>query len=201
MIASGKKISLKEVEEIWIKNEDNSRKKIKKAYKSLKGGINNNSMTLFSGVREVGTQIQYNSSYKNVGCLYTGDYEAKEEDKWETLKQAYEGYWEWIGMIQVPHHGSSKNCNDNLISKNAVYFLSAGKKNKHGHPSKDVVHDITLKYGNNLYIVTEDKGIEVMLNNEIEIFNTFSSFSETIENDQGESLKNYLVSSYLMLKI
>ncbi len=197
----GKKISLKEVEEIWIKNEDNSRKKIKKAYKSLKGGINNNSMTLFSGVREVGTQIQYNSSYKNVGCLYTGDYEAKEEDKWETLKQAYEGYWEWIGMIQVPHHGSSKNCNDNLISKNAVYFLSAGKKNKHGHPSKDVVHDITLKYGNNLYIVTEDKGIEVMLNNEIEIFNTFSSFSETIENDQGESLKNYLVSSYLMLKI
>ena len=197
----GKKISLKEVEEIWIKNEDNSRKKIKKAYKSLKGGINNNSMTLFSGVREVGTQIQYNSSYKNVGCLYTGDYEAKEEDKWETLKQAYEGYWEWVGMIQVPHHGSSENCNDNLISKNTVYFLSAGKKNKYGHPSKDVVHDITLKYGNNLYIVTEDKGIEVMLNNEIEIFNTFSSFSETIENDQGENLKNYLVSSYLMLKI
>ena len=197
----GKKISLKEIEEIWKKNEDNSRKKIKKAYKSLKGGINNNSMTLFSGVREVGAQIQYNSSYVKVGCLYTGDYEAKEEDKWKTLKQAYEGYWEWIGMIQVPHHGSSENCNDNLISKNAVYFLSAGKKNKYGHPSKDVVDNITLKYGNNLYIVTEDKGVEVVLNNEIEIFNIFSSFSETIENDQGESLKKYLESSYLILKI
>ena len=171
----GKKISLKEVEKIWIKNEDNSRKKIKKAYKSVEGGINNNSMTLFSGVREVGTQVQYDSSYVKVGCLYTGDYEAKEEDKWETLKQAYKGYWEWIGMIQVPHHGSSCNCNDALISKKAVYFLSAGEKNSHKHPSPEVVENIMFKYNNSLYVVTENKGLKIVLDNNMEIYYTFYS--------------------------
>ena len=56
----GKKISLKEVEKIWKENEDN-REKIKKVYESLKGDLNTNSMTLFSGVRQVGKQMQYDS--------------------------------------------------------------------------------------------------------------------------------------------
>ena len=112
----GKKISLKEVEKIWKENEDN-REKIKKVYESLKGDLNTNSMTLFSGVRQVGKQMQYDSSYVKVGCLYTGDYEAKGKNKWKTLEEAYIEYWKWIGMIQVPHHGSIRNCNDALISK------------------------------------------------------------------------------------
>ena len=189
----GKKISLKEVEEIWKKNEDNSRKKIKKAYKSLKGGINSNSMTLFSGVREVGAQIQYDSSYVKVGCLYTGDYEAKKEDKWETLEQAYKGYWEWIGMIQVPHHGSSCNCNDALISKKAVYFLSAGEKNSYKHPSPEVVKNIMFKYNNSLYVVTENKGLKIVLDNNMEIYYTFYSSKKTL----GEELEGKILESFI----
>ena len=180
----GKKISLKEVEKIWKENEDN-REKIKKVYESLKGDLNTNSMTLFSGVRQVGKQMQYDSSYVKVGCLYTGDYEAKGKNKWKTLEEAYIEYWKWIGMIQVPHHGSIRNCNDALISKKAVYFLSAGEKNTYKHPSQNVVRGIRFKYHNNLYIVTESKGLGVILNSDIEIYYMFSDY-QTIE----EKLEN-----------
>ncbi|WP_338977746.1 MBL fold metallo-hydrolase [Fusobacterium polymorphum] len=176
----GKKISLEKVEEIWRKNEDESREKIKKAYKGIKGGLNTNSMTLFSGVRQVGTHIQ-DSSYIKVGCLYTGDYEAKGNSKLKRLEEAYKEYWAWIGMIQVPHHGSARNCNDALISKRAVYFLSAGEKNSYKHPSPEVVRNIRFKYNNNLYIVTENKGLEIVLCSDIEIYHTFSSFGQIIE--------------------
>ena len=180
----GKKISLKEVEKIWKENEDN-REKIKKVYESLKGDLNTNSMTLFSGVRQVGKQMQYDSSYVKVGCLYTGDYEAKGKNKWKPLEEAYIEYWKWIGMIQVPHHGSIRNCNDALISKKAVYFLSAGEKNTYKHPSQNVVRGIRFKYHNNLYIVTESKGLGVILNSDIEIYYMFSDY-QTIE----EKLEN-----------
>ena len=180
----GKKISLKEVEKIWKENEDN-REKIKKVYEDLKGDLNTNSMTLFSGVRQVGKQMQYDSSYVKVGCLYTGDYEAKGKNKWKTLEEAYIEYWKWIGMIQVPHHGSIRNCNDALISKKAVYFLSAGEKNTYKHPSQNVVRGIRFKYHNNLYIVTESKGLGVILNSDIEIYYMFSDY-QTIE----EKLEN-----------
>ena len=180
----GKKISLKEVEEIWKKNEDN-RKKIKKVYKDLKGGLNTNSMTLFSGIRQNKKDCCNRLSCIKVGCLYTGDYNANGNEKWESLKQAYKKYCKWIGMIQVPHHGSSCNCNDTLISKKAVYFLSAGEKNSYKHPSPEVVEKIRWTYNNNLYIVTEKKGLGVILNNDIEIYYMFSDY-QTIE----EKLEN-----------
>lgn len=180
-------ISLEKVEEIWKNNKDNSKEKIKKAYKNIKGSLNTNSMTLFSGIIQ-DEKSYYNTSisnyiYAKVGCLYTGDYEAKGKNKWETLEKAYQNYWKWIGFIQVPHHGSSHNCNDNLITKNAIYFISVGKKNRYKHPSLEVVHDITFKYSNNLYIVKEDKGVVIIFNNYMGIYNIFSSFNKTIESE------------------
>ena len=191
----GKKISLKEVEKIWKENEDN-REKIKKVYESLKGDLNTNSMTLFSGVRQVEKQMQYDSSYVKVGCLYTGDYEAKGKNKWETLEEAYKEYWAWISMIQVPHHGSARNCNDALISKKAVYFLSAGEKNSYKHPSHEVVEDIRFKYNNNLYIVTENKGLRIVMDNNMEIYYTFNSSCSSKET-LGEELVGKILISFM----
>lgn len=144
-------------------------------------------MTLFSGIIQ-DEKSYYNTSisnyiYAKVGCLYTGDYETKGKNKWETLEKAYQNYWKWIGFIQVPHHGSSHNCNDNLITKNAIYFISVAKKNRYKHPSLEVVHDITFKYSNNLYIVKEDKGVVIIFNNYMGIYNIFSSFNKTIESE------------------
>ncbi len=213
-------IHLEKVEEIW-KEGGEKKAKIKRAYIGVSGDLNTNSMTLFLGIREDKKEISlekaeevsknnedsekketdYNDCYIKKGCLYTGDYDVNGKQKWEKLEKAYQEYWKWIGFIQVPHHGSSKNCNDNLISKNAVYFLSAGRNNGYKHPSKDVVHDITLKYGNNLYIVTEDKGLEVILDSKIKIYNIFSSFSKTIENNQGDRLEIYIKALYLRLNL
>ena len=193
----GKKISLKEVEEIWKKNEDN-RKKIKKVYKDLKGGLNTNSMTLFSGIRQNKKDCCNRLSCIKVGCLYTGDYNANGNEKWESLEQAYKKYCKWIGMIQVPHHGSYCNCNDALISKKAVYFLSAGEKNSYKHPSPEVVEKIRWTYNNNLYIVTEKKGLEIILSSDIEIYHTFLSFEQTIFKQTIEEIfKEKILTSYI----
>ena len=193
----GKKISLKEVEKIWKENEDN-REKIKKVYESLKGDLNTNSMTLFSGNRQNKKECRNRLSCIKVGCLYTGDYNANGNEKWESLKQAYKKYCKWIGMIQVPHHGSSCNCNDTLISKKAVYFLSAGEKNSYKHPSPEVVEKIRWTYNNNLYIVTENKGLEIILSSDIEIYHTFLSFEQTIFKQTIEEIfKEKILTSYI----
>ena len=96
-------------------------------------------------------------------------------------------------MIQVPHHGSSCNCNDTLISKKAVYFLSAGEKNSYKHPSPEVVKNIMFKYNNSLYVVTENKGLKIVLDNNMEIYYTFYSSKKTI----GEELEGKILESFI----
>lgn len=98
------------------------------AYKKVPGGLNSNSMTLYSGMnnkREISVfQGDRKKNYclpcykmdyclpccrvNNVGCLYTGDYNASKVDTFSDLRRKYEYYWYSIKFIQVPHHGSEK---------------------------------------------------------------------------------------------
>lgn len=60
------------------------------------------------------------------GCLYMGDYDASGNYKWKELYEAYDTYWENIGCIQIPHHGSKHNYNSKLAQLDAFYVMSAG---------------------------------------------------------------------------
>ena len=91
----------------------------------------------------------------NLGCLYTGDYDASTNTYFDTLKDYYEKYWPTIGCFQVPHHGSKNNFNIGLIEKNKVYIISAGKRNKYRHPSATVLKKIHLN-GGYPFVITED---------------------------------------------
>ena len=86
--------------------------------------INTNSMTLFSGEKREGKLVQMvygedemDACYASVnsGCLYTGDYDASGNEKWDRLKNAYKNYWDEAGVIQLPHHGSQNNFNAKFI--------------------------------------------------------------------------------------
>src|SRR5699024_6704712 len=130
--------------------------KIKESYKKIQGGLNTNSMTLFSGEIEyklrqfrricyyiicwiavLGCCNRY-CFYKPSGCIYTGDYDALDKTKWEELEKAYREYWEHIGCVQIPHHGSKNNFNQNFLKMNAFFIISAGYSNKYGHPHESV---------------------------------------------------------------
>ena len=91
----------------------------------------------------------------NIGCLYTGDYNASNPEAFKDLKARYEEYWPYIGCVQIPHHGSKDSYNPMLIGEKQSCVISAGKKNRYNHPDSQVINDILLRDGI-LFIVTED---------------------------------------------
>ena len=140
--------------------------KCKKIYNIIFGDNHNSySITLYSG-RDCGEQLclpaclhcleQYNNKLCTVNCLYTGDYEAKNDNNFNTLKKFYSDYWNHIGLIQIPHHGSKNNKNVGLYTPEKICIISVGETDKYGHPDK-----ITLDalIGNNSIpiIVTENQ--------------------------------------------
>ena len=124
------------------KGKTEEKKKLWKAYCDLPGGINANSMTVYSG--NSGNFIQYRvcphqkKRYRAEGALYLGDYNAKTTG-FGSLKKAYSKYWYNIGCIQLPHHGSIMNFNSGFLRSDAYFFASADPNNKkYKHPSKEV---------------------------------------------------------------
>ena len=99
----------------------------------------------------------YSINYtKNTGCLYTGDFDASNEDQFFSLKAKYNNYWEYIQYIQVPHHGAKNNFNDKFIHSNKIYIISAGSKNQYNHPHGEVLREILVKNAH-VFIVNEHK--------------------------------------------
>lgn len=70
--------------------------------------INDYSMTLYSQNRDSRT-------------LYLGDYNAK--DHCDKLQTVYGGFWKEISCVQVPHHGSEKSFNDELLECGANDYV------------------------------------------------------------------------------
>lgn len=90
------------------------------------------------------------------------DYEAGGKQKWSELKKAYSKYWDYIGCVQIPHHGSYKNYNKEFALFDAYFIISSGLNNRYRHPSGSVIKNLLL---NNKYpqIVTEQQSSEAIL--------------------------------------
>lgn len=166
----GEYLSNADVCDIWESGTDKERETIKAAYRSVKGSFNTNSMTLYSGNGDGGSR-QYmlhrtclrscctGNSYP-AGGLYTGDYDASGKNKWVKLCKAYDTYWDSIGCVQIPHHGSRHNYNQELAACNASFVISAGRTNRYQHPHGLVVKDLLL-HQREVHLVTEDTSSEV----------------------------------------
>lgn len=87
----------------------------------------------------------YNNFDKKAGCLYTGDYNASGRNNWKELQKAYSKYWDKIGCIQIPHHGSKYNFNDKFLDYNCFFVISAGYSNKYKHPHSEVIKKFLLR--------------------------------------------------------
>ena len=161
-----------DIQVIWKTGTEIERENIKNSYKAVKGSFNTNSMILYSGMKErcygqsVVKSIYYrcccNCNPKNVGCLYMGDHDASGKYKWKELINAYATYWNNIGCVQIPHHGSKHNYNKELAKLDAYYIISAGMNNRYQHPHSLVIKDLLFN-GNFPYIITENKSSELHL--------------------------------------
>ena len=167
--------SLDQLQTLWEENKNDAQKKIKKAYENLKGSHNPNSMTLYSGTKEMqGYQYFSNNCYckycykkrhYKVGCLYTGDYDASKDITFDELRANYHLYWQNIGCIQIPHHGSIYSYNTGFSELDSFIVISAGQNNKFCHPHSFVINDLLLNYHNPL-VVTEkpDSAVYLLVN-------------------------------------
>lgn len=168
----GKDKTEDKIEEL-INNYPKDKDKIKEMYKQVKGTFNTNSMTLFSGTKNscIGQYYAISKRYfcacyyqfsTENGCLYMGDYDASGTQKWKNLRDAYNEYWEYIGCVQIPHHGSRQSYNNAIAELNAINIISAGCKNSYRHPHSFVIKDLVM---NNclIHIVTENIGSQVDL--------------------------------------
>lgn len=157
-------------------NRKTAMKTMRAAYEKVSGDLNSNSMTLYSGMYNYKRKISiFQGARKkdyclpcyvmdcclpyyrmdNVGCLYTGDYDASKVNSFKDLKKKYNKYWDSIKFIQVPHHGAKRNFNSEFLGVDKYFVISVGLQNTYNHPSIQVVSEILL-FGGELLIVTED---------------------------------------------
>ena len=173
-IIIGQQLTGDELQVLWEANIGSARKDIKEAYRRVKGDFNTNSMTLYSGINcDIKDQVLH---YKNnirwchanqyiakkIGCLYTGDYDAKKQQHWDALCNEYKVYWGSIGCVQLPHHGSRYNYNEGFMDLDAFFIMSSGLNHRYNHPHSTVIKNI-LYNGKYPYIVTEQRASEVTL--------------------------------------
>lgn len=146
----------------------------RRIYKEVFGNKHNSySMTLFSGLsnwkknhhqcrmpckcsksRYFCNNLFWHPYYNNPNFLYTGDFEPKRN--MSAIKNFYLNYWKRIASIQVPHHGSKNNYDDNLYKNPIRGIISVGSNNTYHHPSIYTLVKLQNQHCHPI-IVTEDK--------------------------------------------
>lgn len=142
--------------------------------KGVSGNINENSMFLYSGPsckKDLHKHSWIGGHYRcdlfrcyvdidchshRVACLYTGDGDLNKVD----IRKIYRRYWDLIGTIQIPHHGSGKSFKATPFDEGGFLCpMSVGNKNCYRHPSPIVISELFLKR-NFPILVTEDSTFE-----------------------------------------
>lgn len=171
---------------------ENTLKKLKAFYQALPhGGINAHSMIVYSGpwkedscrladFRRFSDAEWYSRPYaylyyeklyklpKYPGCMYTGDF-AISKTKWSRITRYYSFLINYVGVLQIPHHGSIHNYDSCMVENSPVCFISAGRSNKYGHPDRMVVEDVFMETQAFPLLVTEFKRDQVNFIYEIEL--------------------------------
>ena len=86
------------------------------------------------------------------GCLYSGDFNLTRE----ALSKSYGSYFDRIGTVQVPHHGSKSSFDlNNFYAKGMICPVSYGVNNKFGHPDQTVINEITNAGGCPVFVTND----------------------------------------------
>ena len=76
------------------------------------------------------------------GCLYCGDADFLHYNTLDCLKQRLRGREDFVGLLQLPHHGSKENFSIDLLNwleNLLVTFACYGSPNRYKHPSTSVM--------------------------------------------------------------
>ena len=144
--------------------------KMRNIYDKLQGKINENSMLLYSGPDLSGDirksqhfcttlLIDINHCYTCLcmsGCIYTGD----SDFKCFKLKDIYAGYVDYVGIIQVPHHGSKYDFDLQALEGFSRTIMPVSHRTTSSkHPDAEVIKELTIN-GFHVISINENKNSE-----------------------------------------
>lgn len=155
------------------KNFDKLKKMYKEYYKDPKKNDNYYSMAVLSKpkgekdnidlncpfTKSVKTDnVQENVSAKDVMCLYTGDFPARDGNCLLNLKNYYKDFWNDFKTLQVPHHGSRYDNPEDLYDVSERYcVISYGSNNRFHHPSEKTL--LTLHFQKEILVPVDETRI------------------------------------------
>jgi len=181
------------------------KKEIIDIYKKVLGGAKNfniNSLVVYSGSSEqtdkIGLVMQLFNiiELEKLGILYMGDFNVKEDSNMKKIKDKFSLYWDDIGIVQIPHHGSKHNHHHELSWKNSVSLISSGCR--YGHPNQDVLTNIE-ETNSHICLVSSIKNSEakqyILDENFIKkcLITNLSSKSQVIESILKKCCPEYLI--------
>jgi len=148
--------------------------KIIEAYKTF-GDLNSNSMAIFSGKQE-SDHINYyrfncccfNSLFyffiQESGCLYLGDIDLTKKNLVTNMSKKLIKVIPFIGILQIPHHGSLYNFNKSIIFHNIrCAIFSYGTTNTYGHPSDRVIEDVIAQDVYPCFVTEQQNSIVIQI--------------------------------------
>ena len=110
------------------------------------------------------------------GFMYTGDFDAKNNFDKINNYCTENKIWSCIGGIQIPHHGSCNNFNDELLrshinnstnkSFKRFYIVSFGVNNRFEHPSEKEINNIST-----VFFICQNLGLGVEVTYSLENIN------------------------------
>lgn len=111
----------------------------------------------------------YRYPYRFPNTLLTSDGFFLSDADIESLCIRYREYWDKFWLFQIPHHGSNNNIDKALLSRISNFnylFINHGVRNRHKHPSKEVINDIILtRHSIRLLSINEFTGLKFDLEN------------------------------------
>jgi hypothetical protein len=143
-----------------------SRKKdLSKAYSSLNGDLNENSLVVYSGSLTGRIRLLHRGhtctcwhpfyeSMEREGGLYLGDVDLTIDKLPTDLQTRLGSRWATIQTLQVPHHGSVHNFRLLPLDPRVQAIISFGSDNTYGHPSAHVIGQLHLQQATPI-LVTE----------------------------------------------
>lgn len=113
---------------------------VQRFYRKCLKDANHSSMVLYSG-----RPYPKEKSWDN--ALYMGDYNANVKNV-DELRRVMNKRFDRIGLIQVPHHGSSRNYSKtSSLYDNGVIAVTFASEDSPTHPAQVIVDDIVSHHG------------------------------------------------------
>jgi len=130
------------------RNQNNKQKKLRECYKKIRSKVNPTSLCLYhspinrSKAKTYFPYFLFNQEL--LGQMLTGDFDMSTNKNYTNFKTHYQTNINKIKLFQVPHHGSDRNWNTNIIQdiQKCEYFVISSGVARKKHPNKDVVDDI-----------------------------------------------------------